>query len=140
MVLFWLCLIVLLIIVEIASFNLITIWFAIGALGAFITTYFTDNVITQLVVFTLVTTILLIFTRPLVKRYIGFIPQKINLDAVVNKDGVVTKEITNNEYGRVKVEGREWTAKATGKIKVGVKVEVLAIEGVKLVVRKKEEK
>lgn len=140
MVLFWLFMIITFLIVEAVSFNLITIWFAIGSLGAFITTYFTDDVMTQVIVFILITVISLVMTRSLVKKYINFKPEKTNSDAVIGKWGVVTKEIDINEYGRVRVDGRTWTAKASELINEGTKVEILGIEGVKLIVKKKEEK
>ncbi len=137
MQLLWLLIIIVFSVIEAMSFNLVTIWFAVGALGAFITTYFTDDITMQVIVFTLVTAGSLLLTRPLVKKYIGFKPEKTNLDAVVGKIGIVTKEIDANNYGRVKVNGKEWTAKANDLIIEGTKVEILSIEGVKLIVQKK---
>lgn len=140
MALFWLFLIIILLIIEASSFNLITIWFAIGALGAFITTYFTNDILIQIIIFSLITIFSLILTRPLVKKFLDFKPEKTNLDAVIGKTGVVTKKINVDEFGRVKVNGKEWTAKAEDSIMEGTKVEILGIEGVKLIVKKKEAK
>ena len=123
-----------------SSFNLVTIWFAIGALGAFITTYFTNDILIQIIIFSLITIFSLILTRPLVKKFLDFKPEKTNLDAVIGKTGVVTKKINVDEFGRVKVNGKEWTAKAEDSIMEGTKVEILGIEGVKLIVKKKEAK
>lgn len=140
MALFWLFLIIILLIIEASSFNLVTIWFAIGALGAFITTYFTNDILIQIIIFSLITIFSLILTRPLVKKFLDFKPEKTNLDAVIGKTGVVTKKINVDEFGRVKVNGKEWTAKAEDSIMEGTKVEILGIEGVKLIVKKKEAK
>ena len=59
----WFILIFAFLIIEALSFNLITIWFSFGSLCAFISTYLTDNLIIQIVVFTFFTTISLIFTK-----------------------------------------------------------------------------
>ncbi len=140
MAIFWLVLIIVFLVIEAVSFNLVTIWFAVGALGAFITSYFTNDVIIQVIIFSIVTALSLLSTRPIVKKYIGFTPIKTNLDAVVGKIGIITKKIEFNEFGRVKIEGKEWTAKSDVPIEEGTKVEILGIDGVKLVVKEKEEK
>lgn len=140
MVLVWILLIIVLLIIEALTFNLITIWFAIGALGAFITSYVTDNISLQVTFFALITLLSLILTRPLVKKWISVTPEKTNLDAAIGKTAIVIKKIDVNELGRVKVDGKEWTAKGEQLINKGEKVIILRIEGVKLIVKKKEER
>lgn len=136
----WLFIFVILLFIESLTFNLITVWFAVGALGAFIATYFTGDLLLQFLVFTVVTTISLILTRPLVKRLLhGRGHVRTNLDSVVGATGVVDIDIKPNALGRVTVLGKDWAAKSDKAIKAGSKVEILAIEGVKLIVRKKEE-
>lgn len=135
----WLLLIIIFLVIEGLTFNLVTIWFAVGSLGAFITAYFTENVTIQLFVFVIVSAVLLLFTRPILKKYLKIEPEKTNLDAVIGKIGVVTKKITSLEPGRVRVHGKDWAAKAKETIKEGTKVEILKIEGVKLIVEKKED-
>jgi membrane protein implicated in regulation of membrane protease activity len=127
--------------IEAMTFNLITIWFAVGAIGAFITTYFTGDVVIQCLVFTLVAVMSLLFTRPIVRRLVnnrGHV--KTNLDSVVGEIGIVDIEIKRNALGRITVLGKDWAAKSDSTIKVGSKVKVLAIEGVKVIVRKMEDK
>lgn len=139
MAVFWLVIIILFFILEALTFNLITIWFALGGIGAFITTYFTENVILQCVIFVIVTFISLVGTRPIIKKYLNVKTVRTNLDAVIGKIGVVTEGIKKDELGRVKIAGKEWLAKADTVIKKGTKVEILKIEGVKLIVKKEEE-
>ena len=67
---FWLILFVILIILELCTINLTTIWFAFGALLAYVTSLFFDNVIIQTTVFLVVSVATLIFTRPIVKKYL----------------------------------------------------------------------
>lgn len=136
----WLFIFVILLIIEGLTFNLITVWFAVGALGAFVSTYVTNDIIIQCLVFAVVTTVSLIMTRPLVKKLLkGREPIKTNLDLVVGATGIVEDEINSDAMGRVTVLGKNWLAKSDKTIKVGSKVEILAIEGAKLIVKNKED-
>ena len=126
----WFVLIFAFLIIEALSFNLITIWFAFGSLCAFISTYFTDNLIIQIVVFTFFTIISLIFTKPLLDKFINKNVTKTNIDIIIGKIGIVT--------GRVKVSGKDWMAISNSHIDEGKKVRVLKIEGAKIIVREEE--
>ena len=135
----WFVLFIALLLIELATINLITIWFSLGALAAFITSFITNNVVIQVVVFIIVSIISLLLTKKVVKkiRTRKIIPT--NLDRVVGKIGIVTKDVTENSHGEVKVEGNIWTAISKEEIKKDSQVKVLKIEGVKLIVEKKEE-
>ncbi len=134
----WLYLTIILLVIEMITFNLITIWFASGAVAAMFTSLFTDNVNIQITVFLAVSTLTLMVIRPIVSKYLRVKVIKTNLDSVVGKIGIVTKGIEDTEHGEVKVLGKYWTAKADTKIKEGSKVEILAIDGVKLIVMEKK--
>jgi len=135
----WLVLIILFVIAETLTFNFITIWGAIGALSAFITAYFTDNITIQIVVFFLITSIALILSRTFVKKVIKFEKEATNLDSVIGKIATVLKEV-DSDSGRVKVMGKDWAARSVdgNKIEEGSKVKVLEIKGVKLIVEECE--
>ena len=135
----WLILFVILIILELCTINLTTIWFAFGALLAYVTSLFFDNVLIQTTVFLVVSVATLIFTRPIVKKYLLKKPSRTNADMLIGKVGIVTKEIVKDNVGEVKIDGKYWSAKSNKRIKEGSKVEILSIEGVKLIVEKKEE-
>ena len=136
MSIFWFIIIVILIILEVMTVNLVSIWAVIGGIAALIASFITTDVTIQIVVFLVVTTITLVLTRGLVDKMKGK-TEIINLD-VKGKTAIVTKEISADAFGRVKFEGKEWTAKANETIPIDTKVEILDIEGVKLVVRKGE--
>ena len=136
--LFWLLLIILLIVVEVSTINLVSIWFAVGSLAAFITTFFTDNIIIQVGVFIVVSIISLILTKPIIKKFKANEVVPTNSDRVIGKRAEVVKKITEDEYGEVRVLGNVWTAVAKETFEVGQKVKVKAIDGVKLVVCKEE--
>lgn len=135
----WLISFLLLLFIEIITINLVTIWFAVGSLAALITTTITDNITIQVIVFIVVSTLSLIVTKPLVSKLRKRKITPTNLDRVIGKEGVVTKDISKNTYGEVKVGGSIWTATSTKKIKKDSQIKVLKIDGVKLVVEKIEE-
>lgn len=138
MVMAWFVAFVVLLFIELVTVNLVTIWFAIGAIAAIITTIFTDSIIIQTIVFVVVSVISLLVTKPLMKRFKVFDITPTNSDRVIGKIGEVTKKIGKNNYGEIKVYGNTWTASSKEEIEVGTKVKVLSIDGVKLIVEKED--
>lgn len=135
---YWLILIFVFLIFEALTMNLITIWFAFGSLCAFISTYFTENLIIELIVFIITTSLSLLLTRPLLNKFINKNIEKTNIDRVTGKVGIALTDIEPLKNGRVKVDGKDWMAKSDEKIKKDEKVEVHKIEGAKIIVKKKE--
>lgn len=140
MSLVWFLIFISLLIFEVLTVNLVTIWFALGAVSGVITSMFTDDIFIQLIVFVFTSIISLILTKPIVKKMKKFEFQPTNYDRVIGKVGEVTKEITEDGYGEVKVLSNFWTAVSENKIKEGSKVKILGIDGVKLIVEKEEVK
>lgn len=141
MSIYWIILFLVLLFIELATVNLVSIWFAIGAVVAFIISVFTDSILVQLLVFVVVSIVALFITLPLVRKIKNkskTIPT--NLDRVIGKKAEVVKEIKPNHYGEVKVFDNVWTATSDDSFQIGDKVIVDKIDGVKLVVRKEEEK
>lgn len=136
----WLILFVILLVIELFTVNLVSIWFAVGALAAGLVSYFMDNMMIQIAVFIIVSAISLLLTNKFVEKLRNGKIVPTNLDRVIGKIGIVTEEITKLEPGEVKVDGKRWSAISTKKIKVGRKVEILSIDGVKLHVKEVEEK
>ena len=137
----WIIIFLILLFIELVTINLVTIWFAIGALASYITTYFTDNITIQIIVFIVVSIIALIATKPMTKKIRNRKVEATNLDRVIGQVGVVTKDISKNTYGEVSVKGSIWTATSEKEIKKDTQVKVLDIVGVKLLVEElKEEK
>ncbi|MEY8353691.1 NfeD family protein [Lachnospiraceae bacterium 54-53] len=140
---YWLIAFVVLLGIEAVSMALTTIWFAGGALAAFVLALFGVNVQVQLAVFVIVSFILLFFTRPLALKYVNRNTVKTNMESLIGKYARVTEEINNMEgKGAAVIGGQEWTARALedGRIyQVGDLVEVKEITGVKLIVSKNQE-
>ena len=140
----WLVAFVILIGIEAATMALTTIWFAGGALAAFVLAMLDVPPVIQWAVFCVVSLVLLFGTRPWALRFFNSQKQeKTNVDSLIGKTAVVTAEIHNLEgRGEVLVNGLTWTARAENDSEVisgDVPVEIIAVEGVKLIVRKKKE-
>ena len=137
---FWLIAMVVLLIVEAAVPGLVSIWFALGALGALIAALLGAPLWLQIVWFILLSVLSLILTRPLVKKYVNSRVKPTNADMMIGKDCVVTEEIDNLKgSGAVSVSGKVWTARMENEneqAQAGEVVKVLRIEGVKLIVSK----
>ena len=125
-------------VIESLSFNLVTIWFAFGSLCTFISTYFTENIIIQIIIFTIATSVSLIFTKPVLDKFINKKVEKTNIDMIIGSTGIVTKKIEKLSPGRVKVYGKDWMAISNNPIDSGKEVEVIKIEGAKIIVKEKE--
>lgn len=133
----WVVLMVVFLVVEAATAGLTCIWFAIGSLAALIAALFDAQLWLQIVWFLVISFVTLYFTRPLVKKYVNSRSQPTNADMVIGKEALVTEDIDNVEAtGAVSVGGKVWTARSAdgGRIKSGAVVNVLRIEGVKLIV------
>lgn len=111
MVIVWTVVLIAALIVEGATFALVAIWFAAGALGALIAAGLGAPVIVQLIVFTVLAAAMLIFTRPLLKKLFPnkFIPTNSELE--IGKTAVVIEAIDNaTGKGRVRLSGVNWAA------------------------------
>lgn len=139
--LYWLIAFVILLVIEIATLGLTTIWFAIGALAAFLVAYLGFGVALQVIIFLAVSIILLVLTRPIAMKYFNQERQKTNADSLIGKKAIVIEELRPLQgLGRVEVNGMEWSAKTDGAdtIEAGEIVSITGIQGVKLIVEKEE--
>ena len=139
MTLFWLVLFVVLALFELATVNLVSIWFSLGALIATFVSLATDNLMIHLAVFTISSILLLLLTKPFVKKMKKREVIPTNLDRDDGKVGVVTEKIEKDGVGEVKVLGKKWSAYSDKEIEENSKVKVLSINGVKLKVEEIKE-
>ena len=139
----WLVALVILAVVEGATATLVSLWFALGALAALITSFFVDNIWIQFAVFLVVSLVTLLVIRPLTRRNVTPKQVATNADRAVGAEGVVTQAIDNRAaQGQVTVSGAVWTARSDSEepIPEGTPVRVLRIEGVKLIVTPSKER
>lgn len=136
----WLLLLVILIVIEIITLGLSTIWFAGGALAAFIASLFNAPLLVQIVLFLAVSILLLIFTRPIAVKYLNRTRVKTNVESLIGKKAVVSEKIENiRSAGHVTVNGLEWMARSLDDEEIIEKdeiVRIVRVEGVKLMVER----
>ncbi len=133
----WLIFAVAMLIIEGMTVALVSIWFAAGGLAASVTAFITDRFIVQLLVFAVVTLLLALFTRPVAARKLNSRIHRTNLDVLIGREAVVTKDISRLEFGEVKAGGKIWTAALGEDLPYAAEGEIVkieAIQGVKLIV------
>ena len=139
----WLILIAVFLLLEAGTAGLTTIWFAGGALIAYVVSLFGLGTVWQVMAFVVCSLLLLIFTRPLALKYVNSRTAKTNVvDRIIGRSAVVTEEVNNVlATGKVMVDGMPWTARAQTDgeiIPVGTAVVVESLQGVKCIVKPEE--
>ena len=139
----WLTAVIVLLIVEAMVPGLVSIWFALGALAAMISSMLSAPLWLQVGWFFLVSIVSLALTRPIARKYVNGRAVHTNADMAIGQDCVVTEEIDNvRGTGAVSVGGKIWTARLAdpnGRAGKGAVLRVVRIEGVKLIVEEKQE-
>ena len=139
---FWLILLIVCIGIELPTMGLTTIWFAGGALVAIFAAVVGAPIWLQAVLFIVVSLLLLFFTRPVAVKYFNKDRVKTNVESMVGRQAIVISEVDNLQgIGQVTVGGQEWSARSADErvnINVGAVVTVVAINGVKLIVREQQ--
>lgn len=138
MIIIWFVVIIVAAVIEMNTMDLTSIWFSVGALIAFVLSLIGVPPFWQVLTFVVVAVVLIISVRPVAKNYFKTNAISTNADRLVGKVAVCTKPINVGDRGEVKIDGKYWLAITSGDqdIELDEKVEVLAIEGVKLIVDK----
>ena len=135
----WLVVIVVTLIVEFSTAEIVSIWFFFGAFISLILALFKVDTPIQLVVFVSVSLLFMVCVRPFIKKYIKRNEIKTNVDSLVGRIALVTEDIVDGNRGVVKLDGQEWSAISNDNILKDTKVVILAIEGNKLIVKQNKE-
>ena len=137
MVFVWLFVIVAAIVMEASTVSLVSIWFVPSACISMILALCEVKLWIQLTVFFAVFLLLMMILRPVFKKNMGLKIVPTNADALIGMQAVVIEPINNlHAKGQVKIRGQVWTARSSDEgitYEVGEVVNVLAIEGVKLI-------
>lgn len=141
--LIWLGLFILLLVIEIITVGLTTIWFAAGALAALAANVLGANLIIQIIIFLVVSVVLLIFTRPWAEKHLNRKRVRTNYEREIGKVIRITEKVDNlDQTGKSVVDGQEWTVRSRNDsdiFEAGALARVVAVSGVKLIVEKCEE-
>ena len=137
----WLIIAVIMLVIEIVTTGLATLWFAIGAVVAMIMDLCGASVASQIIAMAAISAVCfvvcMIWVKPKLESLRKKNVQKTNADRLIGREGVVIVPFNSTEgKGQVKVDGQIWSAKSGEDYIEGTKVTVKAIEGVKLVVER----
>jgi len=131
------------VVAELLSMQLVSIWFAAGAAAAFVVSFFDVELWVQLIVFVAVSVLLLVATRPILKKFRVDNTQPTNMELDIGKTAVVIEEINNSiDKGRVRLSGVDWKAVSEDDTVIAKDsiVRVSEVKGSKLIVMLCKEK
>lgn len=134
----WLILCGLCLIIEMFTVSFLMFFPGISAFIAFVAALLGASTTVQCVIFVIASTLMIVFIRPLVTKLFKTHDTAMNSNALIGKSGIVLKDIVGDQkIGQVKVQGEVWSAICSPDVTIAKdsKVTVLAISGVKLVVK-----
>lgn len=139
MMIFWIVVLIVTVVIEVITLGLTTIWFSGGALVAIIAAALSFPIWLQGLIFLIVSLVLMVFTRPIAVKYFNKDRVRTNVESMIGRQAIVISEIDNLQgIGQVTVGGQEWSARSEDDkihMAVGTVVNVVAVDGVKLIVR-----
>lgn len=134
----WFLIFLILVIVEVLTLNLSTVWFIIGSVFAFFSSFFTRNLNYQIIVFIVFSIISVILTKRFLTKISNFKKINTNVDSIIGRTCLVTKNINNLlNQGEIVIDKNIWSALSKDDnviIKEGTKVKICDIKGVKVIV------
>ena len=138
----WLLVAALFVVIEIFTSGFAVACFSVGCVFGAILAACDLSLTWQFVAFAVGTFLAFILIRPVVMRYLDKKTNdnhvKTNMDSIIGKTAVVTEKIEENGFGRVKIDGDDWTAQTSdgSAVEVGTKVKIEAFESIILTVKK----
>ena len=136
----WIGVIVLAIVIEVLTDQLISIWFVPGAIVAIVMDFFEASPIAQCLALFLVSIAGIILAKTVLSKYLSRATCKTNIDAIIGEKCVVTERVDNFAgCGQAKIKGQIWSVRSVNDDDVyecGEVLKIVAIEGVKLICKK----
>ncbi len=133
----WLFVLIAMLVVELTTVSLTSVWFAAGAFAALAASLFHAPVWLQAALFFFVSFAMLLSVRPLSVKLFRKGLTKTNVESLIGREAVVTEDIRNVEgTGAAAVGGVIWSARMKepeGACKKGSICIIDHIEGVKLI-------
>lgn len=135
----WICAGIIFGVLEAVTVQLVSVWFVIGSCAALVSSLLGAKLYVQIIVFIVTSVLMLLITRPIVKKKLTVKVEPTNADRCIGLIATVIEDINNIDgTGLVKVDGKIWTARSSDSsiIEKGTKVIIEKIDGVKLIVKK----
>ncbi len=142
MIWFWIIVAIGAAVIEIATLgNLICIWFSAGAAVSAILAVCKVAVPIQYFAFFAVSIAIMLIVRPMATNYLRGNVVPTNADKLIGKTAHLTKAITSEAWGELVISGMTWSCISVDGEPIGkdTKVKIMAIEGVKLIVKSIED-
>ncbi len=131
----WLAIVIISLVVEFLTSEVVSIWFAVGSFVALIVALCGLNEAVQIILFVSVSLLFLVAARPFIKKWTKRNEIKTNVDSLIGRIAIVTEDIIDGNRGVVKLDSQEWSAISSDNLVKDTKVVVLSIEGNKLIVK-----
>ena len=138
MIFVWLGIAIVALIIELNTTDLSSIWATVGGAITAIVAIWCHIIWVQIIIFLVISILGILLIRPYVKRYVKRNEIETNVDSLIGKKAICVDDIGPDNVGACKIDGKIWSAIAKDEsdiINAGQKVEVLSIDGVKLIVR-----
>ena len=138
---YWIIAAIIFALIELATPTFFIIWFSVGAIISSIISIFIENIAIQLIIFSVISTILIFSTKTISQKLIlNKKLYKSNVDKLIGKTGLVIQKIDNiKNTGRITIGGESWKATSSEIIEVDSLVKVDSIEGVTVTVSLSED-
>lgn len=133
----WLIALAVFVVIEAVTYQLVSVWFAIGAAGALIAFVCGAALPVQIGVFVALSVVMFAALRPVSMKLVNKHRIKTNADELEGKAVLITEAVDNvNGTGAGKINGMAWTVRSVSdeSIPVGSTARIVRIEGVKLIV------
>ena len=124
--------------VEALSARLFAAWFACGVIPAVIAAVLGAPFWAQALVWVVCSVLLAVLMRPVSRKFRERTREKARALRIVGRHGIVTETLTTDSFvGKIRIDDREWPAKANGiePVPVGRRVTVRSLEGMSAIVR-----
>ncbi len=136
----WFIAVAVFLMIEAATYQMVSIYFAVGAVGGLIAYLLGAGTYIQLVIFIAVSAVLIVLLRPISMKMLKNRDKDAvtNTDTLIGRNVYITEEVNNiKESGQGKINGNYWTVRSTDNsvIPAGSVAEIEKIEGVKLIVK-----
>lgn len=125
-VLLWLAIVVIAVIVEIETVQLVSVWFAVSGLVAMILAAFNCPMEIQVIVFVLLSVVLFLCSRPIIKKINQSKSENSTIESMIGEEVVVIKEIKVGEIGEIKARYERYSALAPS-VEYDIPIETICI-------------
>ncbi len=125
-ILLWLVVVIIAVIVEVETLQIVSVWFAASGLVAMILAAFNCQLEIQIIVFVILSVILFLCSRPLVKKINKSKSDNSTIESMIGEEVLVIKEIKIGEVGEIKAKYERYSAIAPS-VKTDIPVDAICV-------------